>query len=88
MTESSPTKHSVQRTRAITGLFVVVLGDAAIVGASIVGLFVLDSSSADSQVVAVLASAFTAITSITTAYFGIRAATNTAQSSIDARHDS
>ncbi|MEO3778738.1 hypothetical protein ABGB16_18175 [Micromonospora sp. B11E3] len=71
----------------MTGLLVVVLGDAAIVAASIIGLVSLDENTADSQTVAILASAFTAITSITTAYFGIRAATNTAQSSISARQD-
>lgn len=76
----------VQKTRAITGMLVVVLGDAAIAATSIVGFLALDSGSANGQGVAILASAFTAISSITTAYFGIRAATNTAQSSISARN--
>ncbi|MFG2053167.1 hypothetical protein ACGFI9_03965 [Micromonospora sp. NPDC048930] len=61
----------------------VVLGDAAIIAASIVGILALDAS-ADAQSVAILTSAFTAISTMTTAYFGIRAATNTAQSSITA----
>ncbi|WP_328418416.1 hypothetical protein OG470_32450 [Micromonospora sp. NBC_00389] len=81
------TSDGVQRARAITGLLVVVMGDAVIAAAAIVGLVVLDSSSANGQAVAILTSAFTAIGSITTAYFGIRAATNTAQSSISARRD-
>jgi arginine exporter protein ArgO len=78
------TRDGVQRTRALTGLFVVVMGDLTIVAAAIIGLVVLG---ADSQAVAILTSAFTAISSITTAYFGIRAATNTAQSSIAARQE-
>lgn|SRR5512147_2977719 len=81
------TPDDVQRTRAITGMLVVVMGDAVIAVAAIFGLLVLDSSQESSQAVAILTSAFTAIGSITTAYFGIRAATNTAQSSITARRD-
>jgi hypothetical protein len=85
--DAAESADAVQRMRAITGLFVVVVGDVVIAVAAIVGLVVLDSSHANSQAVAILTSAFTAISSLTTAYFGIRAATNTAQSSIAARRD-
>lgn len=82
--KSAETSDGVQRVRAFAGLLVVVLGDAAIIAAAIVGLVVLDATSANAQSVAILTSAFTAISTMTTAYFGIRAATNTAQSSISA----
>ncbi|MEU9743403.1 hypothetical protein AB0E12_29895 [Micromonospora chersina] len=81
---SAETPDNVQRARAVAGLLVVALGDLTIIAASIVGLVILDAASANAQSVAILTSAFTAISTMTTAYFGIRAATNTAQSSISA----
>jgi hypothetical protein len=58
-----------------------VLGDAAIVVAAVWGIVKTSGSSTNSSaVVAILTSAFTAIGTMTTAYFGIRSATNTAQS--------
>ncbi|MGW1057341.1 hypothetical protein [Micromonospora rubida] len=71
----------------MAGLLVVVLGDAAIAAAAVVGLIIMDRDAADAQSVAILTSAFTAISVITTSYFGIRAVTNTAQSSIAAKQD-
>jgi hypothetical protein len=72
---------AVQKTRAWTGLFVVVGGDVAIALAAVLGIVVTSGAGSD-QVVAILTSAFTAISSMTSAYFGIRAASNTAQSSV------
>ncbi|MGW1050644.1 hypothetical protein [Streptomyces sp. NPDC002521] len=72
---------AIQTTRAWTGLLVVLTGDAAIaVGAIWVAL----RTASGPEVVSILTSAFTAITAITTAYFGIRAATNSAQTAVAA----
>ncbi|MFD8079093.1 hypothetical protein OG937_45805 [Streptomyces sp. NBC_00510] len=69
-----------ERVRSMAGLLAVVASDGAIAGAAAVGI---DRASADSnQVVALLTSAFTAITAITTAYFGIKAVSNTAASAL------
>jgi hypothetical protein len=73
----------VQKTRARTGLYVVIGGDVTIALAAILGIGLTSGAGSD-QVVAILASAFTAISSMTSAYFGIRAASNTAQSSFKA----
>ncbi|MGK5741462.1 hypothetical protein [Micromonospora sp. URMC 103] len=83
--EPTPSSNDVQKSRAIAGLLAVAIGDATIIAAAIVGLIVMDSASAEAQSVAILTSAFAAIGTMTTAYFGIRAATNTAQSSISGR---
>ena len=73
----------VEHTRAWTGLWVVVSGDIGIVAASVLAVWVLRNNSASSAaIVSVLTSAFTAVGTMTTAYFGIRAASNTAQSSL------
>jgi hypothetical protein len=80
-TRNNPTANAVQRTRAWTGLWVVIGGDAAIAAAAVFGLFkTVSSSSAGSPAVAILTSAFTAIGTMTTAYFGIKTMSNTAQS--------
>jgi hypothetical protein len=74
---------AVQRTRAWAGLLVVAVGDVAIVVAAIVGIVQVSGDAADTtSIAAILSSAFTAIGTMTTAYFGIRAATNTAQSAV------
>ncbi|MEV0170671.1 hypothetical protein AB0I00_06025 [Streptomyces sp. NPDC050803] len=70
----------VQTTRAWTGLIVVIISDIGIALAAI--LVAIDVGR--SEAVAILTSAFTAITAISTAYFGVRAATNTAQSAVAA----
>jgi len=71
----------VQTTRAWTGLAVVLIGDVGVALAAILIAWHLNDGP---QAVAILTSAFTAITAISTAYFGIRAATNTAQSAVEA----
>ncbi|GAA3123322.1 hypothetical protein GCM10010521_07940 [Streptomyces rameus] len=78
--KDSAAERSLQATRAWTGLTVILLGDLAITLAAIWGV----NSTGNAQTVAILASAFTAVSTMTTAYFGIRGITNTAQSSIDA----
>jgi hypothetical protein len=76
----NPTENAVQRTRAWTGLLVVVAGDGLIAGAAIFGIWKFGREAG--QTVAILSGAFTAIGTMTAAYFGIRAATNTAQSAV------
>jgi hypothetical protein len=75
---------SVERVRALAGLLAVIAGDTAIAVAAIVGIihFAGSGSSTQSlpQVVAILSGAFTAIGTMTTAYFGIKAMSNTAKS--------
>jgi hypothetical protein len=74
----------VEKVRAWAGLIAVVAGDTAIAIAAIVGIIHFASSGTSSQVlpqiVAILSSAFTAIGTMTTAYFGIKAMSNTAKS--------
>jgi hypothetical protein len=54
-------------------------GDVAIASAAIYGVIRSGTGQNATQIVAILTSAFTAIGTMTTAYFGIRAASNTAQ---------
>src|SRR6266545_4308714 len=76
-----PSENAVQRTRAWTGLLVVIAGDALIGGGPAFGVF-KGGDATSAQSVAILSSAFTAISTMTAAYFGIRAVTNTAQSAV------
>jgi Na+/melibiose symporter-like transporter len=80
----SLSEEQVDRTRAWTGLFVIVGGDVAIAVAAIVALVKFaGSANANSAVIAsVLSSAFAAIGTMTTAYFGIRESGTTAQRSV------
>jgi hypothetical protein len=80
--KNNPSTNVVQRTRAWTGLWVVVGGDVAIAAAAIWGVVKTSSSvvTGGSPTVAILTSAFTAIATMTTAYFGIKTMSNTAQS--------
>jgi hypothetical protein len=81
---SGPSEEAVDKTRAWTGLWVVAGGDVAIAAAAGIALFKF--SSANSGVLAsILSSAFAAISTMTTAYFGIRESSNTAQRSIKHR---
>jgi hypothetical protein len=89
--ESTPTQvagiseEAVDKTRAWTGLFVVVGGDIAIAVAVVFALikFAGTTGNAATAVLAsILSSAFAAIGTMTTAYFGIRAVSNTAQRSV------
>src|SRR5215469_18025327 len=85
--KDNPSDGSVQRTRAWTGLWVVVAGDVAIAAAAIFGIWkTAGSSNSNSPLVAILTSAFTAIGTMTTAYFGIKTMSNTAQSFAGAVH--
>ena len=74
-----PTANGVQRTRAWTGLWVVLAGDVGVVAAAVVGILATRNSGS-SPVVAILTSAFTAIGTTTTAYFGIKTMSNATQS--------
>jgi hypothetical protein len=77
------TQASTEKTRSWTGLIAVVIGDVAILAMAIAGVGIIrESTGTSSSIVAILTSAFTAIGTLTTAYFGIRAAANTAQTSI------
>jgi hypothetical protein len=73
----------VDKVRSWTGLLAVVIGDLAILGMAIAGVLIIrNSSGTSSSVVAILTSAFTAIGTLSAAFFGIRAAANTAQTSM------
>jgi hypothetical protein len=74
----------VEKTRAWTGLIAVVVGDVTIALAAILGIVHFAASGTGSspdlaQIVAILSSAFTAIGTMTTAYFGIKSISNTAK---------
>jgi hypothetical protein len=74
----------VEKVRAWTGLFAVVAGDVAIALAATLGIthFATNGTSSSQvlpQVVAILSGAFTAIGTMTTAYFGIKSISNTAK---------
>lgn len=73
----------VEKVRSWTGLYAVIASDTAIAVAAILGItHFAGSGTANSQslpqVVAILSSAFTAIATLTTAYFGIKSMANTA----------
>ncbi len=79
--KNNPTDNTVQLTRSWTGLWVVAVSDVVIAVAAVWGIVKASSTSAtSSSIVAILTSAFTAIATMTTAYFGIKSVTNTAQS--------
>jgi hypothetical protein len=83
---TAPTANKVQIVRSWTGLLVVVGGDIAIAIAAVLGVAKASGSGAAvTAIVSILTSAFTAIGTMTTAYFGIRAMSNTAQSSMAAQ---
>jgi hypothetical protein len=69
---------SPESLRTWTGLIAVLASDAAIAVAAIWALDQLRPT----QAMAVVTGAFTAITAITTAYFGIKATANTAQKAL------
>ncbi|MFF4422215.1 hypothetical protein ACFY04_15755 [Streptomyces sp. NPDC001549] len=80
MLDSNDNK-AIQTTRAWAGLLVVLFGD---IGIALAAILVALHLKTGSEAVAILTSAFTAITAMTSAYFGIRAAANTAQSAVSA----
>jgi hypothetical protein len=73
----------VEQVRAWAGLIAVVAGDTAIALAAILAIAHFAASGTPSQtlpqIVAILSGAFTAIGTMTTAYFGIKAMSNTAK---------
>ncbi|MFJ6483447.1 MULTISPECIES: hypothetical protein [unclassified Streptomyces] len=72
-------QKELQTTRAWAGVLVVLIGD---LGIALSAILIALHLKMGTESVAILTSAFTAIASITTAYFGIRAAANTAQSAV------
>ncbi|MFF4400013.1 hypothetical protein [Streptomyces sp. NPDC001480] len=68
----------LEKDRARYGLLAVVVSNLAIAGVAIFGVWRLDGDKA--VIVGVLTSAFTAVSSMTTAYLGIKAISNTARS--------
>ena len=60
----------IEKTRAWTGLYAVVVGDVVIAIAAILGVYwVKNGTAGTNSVVSILTSAFTAIGTLTTAYF-------------------
>ncbi|MFJ3668113.1 hypothetical protein ACIPSE_16880 [Streptomyces sp. NPDC090106] len=68
----------VEVARARYGLFAVLFSNLAIAVVAVVGVWRLDGDKA--VIVGVLTAAFTAVSSMTTAYLGIKAVSNTAKS--------
>ncbi|WP_055494492.1 hypothetical protein [Streptomyces sp. TP-A0356] len=69
---------ALEKDRARYGLLAVVISNLAIAGVAIFGVWRLDGDK--SVIVGVLTAAFTAVSSMTTAYLGIKAVSNTARS--------
>lgn len=80
---ANPSDNSVQRTRSWTGMWVVIGGDVAIAAGAGIALWKVSGSANE---IAILTSSFTAISTMTTAYFGIKTMSNTAQSFAPAVH--
>ncbi|MER6423221.1 hypothetical protein [Streptomyces sp. NPDC001137] len=68
----------LEKSRARYGLLAVVISNLAIAGVAIFGVWRLGGDR--SVIVGVLTAAFTAVSSMTTAYLGIKAVSNTAKS--------
>jgi len=68
----------LEKNRARYGLLAVIISNVAIAGVAIFGVWRLDGDKA--VIVGVLTAAFTAVSSMTTAYLGIKAVSNTARS--------
>lgn len=68
----------LELARARYGLFAVLASNLAIAGVAVIGVWRLDGDKA--VIVGVLTAAFTAVSSMTTAYLGIKAVSNTARS--------
>ena len=73
-------RMKVQYLRAKVGASVIVAGDIAVLAACILALWLTNATS--DVVTATLTSAFAAIASMTSAYFGIRAVSNVVQSGV------
>ncbi|GAA2919379.1 hypothetical protein GCM10011428_39570 [Streptomyces violaceus] len=72
-------ERAIELVRSKTGFLAVVAGDLVVIGVAVLGAY---KASDANQIVAVLTSSATAVTAITTSFFGIRAASNTAQKAI------
>src|SRR5438552_1446292 len=70
-----------EKVRSITGLLAVLISVGAISISAIVGIH----ESRNSNFAPLLTSAFTAVTAVTTAYFGIKAVTNTAAAAMSGK---
>ena len=68
----------LEKDRARYGLLAVVISNLAIAGVAIFGVWQLSGDT--SVIIGVLTAAFTAVSSMTTAYLGIKAVSNTAKS--------
>ncbi|MBL1083413.1 hypothetical protein JK359_15730 [Streptomyces actinomycinicus] len=68
----------LEKDRARYGLLAVVISNLAIAGVAIFGVWQLHGDKA--VIVGILTAAFTAVSSMTTAYLGIKAVSNTARS--------
>ncbi|MFF2201185.1 hypothetical protein [Streptomyces sp. NPDC058145] len=68
----------LEKYRARYGLLAIVVSNIAIAGVAAFGVWRLDGDKA--VIVGVLSAAFTAVSSMTTAYLGIKAVSNTARS--------
>ena len=79
----SDNQVKVEIKRASMGLYAVLASDIAIALAAIVGVWIIRHDNASTTaVVSILSSAFTAVGTLTTAYFGIKATANTAKNTI------
>lgn len=68
----------LEKDRARYGLLAVVISNLAIAGVAVFGVWRLSGDT--SVIIGVLSAAFTAVSSMTTAYLGIKAVSNTAKS--------
>ncbi|MEV5959982.1 hypothetical protein AB0M11_40665 [Streptomyces sp. NPDC051987] len=68
----------LEKERARYGLLAVVVSNLAIAAVAVFGVWRLDGN--ESVIIGVLTAAFTAVSSMTTAYLGIKAVSNTAKS--------
>ncbi|MEW2620121.1 hypothetical protein [Streptomyces sp. NPDC048106] len=74
----SGTEIELEKDKAKYGLLAVMAGNVAIVAVAVVGVWQLNGDT--SVIVGILTAAFTAVSSMTTAYLGIKAVSNTARS--------
>ncbi|MFD3588861.1 hypothetical protein [Streptomyces sp. NPDC058683] len=68
----------LEKVRARYGMLAVVISNLAIAGVAVFGVWRLSGDT--SVIIGVLSAAFTAVSSMTTAYLGIKAVSNTAKS--------
>ncbi|CAL2056418.1 hypothetical protein FSY75_33525 [Streptomyces sp. TR1341] len=74
----SGTEIELEKDKAKFGLLAVMVSNVAIVAVAVVGVWRLKGDT--SVIVGILTAAFTAVSSMTTAYLGIKAVSNTARS--------